>query len=143
MNNEEILKQDLITSLTLVGDRILIQLNEIEDYTVTKAGLYIPHNELEETEGGKIRTRPSGDKHYSVGKVLKLSDYSKNKLEELNVTVNEGDTVFVAKTALNSENFHFHLDRKQKVQTFTGLIAIPHTLIEAIYNDNHTTEHSN
>lgn len=133
MNKEETTKQDLISNLILIGDRILIQLKEIEDYTVTAAGLYIPHNELEETEGGKIKTRPSAEKHYTEGIILKMSEYSKNKLKDIQANISEGDTVLVSKTVLTSDNFHFYLDRKQKVKNFKGLIAVPHNLIEAKY----------
>lgn len=110
---------------------MLIQLNEIPDHTKTAAGLYIPLQDLAETDGGKVTTRPSKIKHYSVGKILNISPYAKEKLSEFNNTLDVGDTVYIAKHTMSSDAFHFYMDRSKTVQDFKGLICIPHTLIEA------------
>lgn len=143
MKNEEILKKDMGSNLILVGDRILIQLKEIQEHTKTEAGLWIPHNELAETDGGKVTTRPSRQKYYAEGTILQMSKTAYQKLLEDNKPVlQEGDiiigstTVLVAKHVLNNDSFYFYEDRSQPVQDFKGIISIPHTLIEAIKTTN-------
>lgn len=109
----------------------MIQLNEIQEHTKTEAGLWIPSNELVETDGGKVTTRPSKTRYYAHGKVLNISKYAKDKLKEQGVSLEEGESVYVSKNALTSDSFHFYTDRSKPVQDFKGLICIPHTLIEA------------
>ena len=106
----------------------MIQLKEIPDHTKTAAGLYIPLQDLAETDGGKVTTRPSKLKYYAEGAIITMGDYAQEKLSPL---VSIGDTVLVPKHVINSDNFHFYIDRSKPVQDFKGLICIPHTLIEA------------
>lgn len=119
----------------LLGDKVLIQLKEIQDHTKTEAGLFIPHNELTETDGGKVTTRPSGKKYYGEGEILQITKYANEKLMETNGLVSllkAGTKVLVSSQAMNNNIFHFYTDRSKLVQDFKGVIAIPHTLIEAI-----------
>jgi co-chaperonin GroES (HSP10) len=135
MKSEETLNNDTISNLNLIGDRILIQLKEIQNHTRTEAGLYIPANVLAETDGGKVTTRPSGQKYYAEGTILNISQQATEKLIEDNKIIPRnfiGDTVLIAKHTLNNDSFHFYVDRSKQVQDFKGVILIPHTLIEAI-----------
>lgn len=130
MNNEEITQQGTDLNISLIGDRVLIQLNQIPDHTKTKAGLWIPANELAETDGGKVTTRPSKQKYYAEGTIIALGNTAFSRLNA-EVSVKEGDKVLVAKQAMSSDSFHFYTDRSTQIQDFKGLICIPHTLIEA------------
>ena len=132
MKNEETLNNDTISNLNLIGDRILIQLKEIQDHTKTEAGLWIPANVLAATDGGKVTTRPSGQKYYAEGTILNAGSLALTKLAEQGATITSGTTVLIAKHTLNNDSFHFYMDRSKQVQDFKGLILIPHTLIEAI-----------
>lgn len=107
-------------------------MKEIQDHTKTEAGLWIPANVLAETDGGKVTTRPSGQKYYAEGTILKMGQSAFNKLQEAGVTAVNGDEVYISKQTLNSDSFHFYMDRSKQVQDFKGVILIPHTLIEAI-----------
>lgn len=109
----------------------MVQLKEIQAHTKTAAGLEIPLNDLAETEGGKVTTRPSKLRYYAEGIVITAGSLATKKLAEENVTLSPGDTVLVSKQVLNSDSFHFYTDRSKPVQDFKGLICIPHTLIEA------------
>ena len=135
MKKEENMEKDSEQQIILVGDRVLIQLKEIQDHTTTEAGLIIPHNQLAETDGGKVTTRPSNQKYYAEGTIIQIANQANDKLMESNkymFALTPGCEVLVSKQALNSDVFHFYTDRSKPVQDFKGVIAIPHTLIEAI-----------
>lgn len=116
--------------LTLLGDRVVIQLENMTEHTITEAGIMIVNTELAETDGGRLTTKLSNKTYLAKGEILLLSE----KARELLPSLTEGDKVYVAPHALNSSNY-FNVDRTQLVQDFKGIICIPHTLIEAKLND--------
>lgn len=116
---------------TLLGDRVVVLLDEMQDHTRTDSGILIPKNELAETDGGKVTTRTSGDKHLPQGTVIAVSSYSNSKFEEMNgFALVPGDRVYVTKTAL-SQSYYFYPDRTKMIQDFDGHVCVPHILIEA------------
>lgn len=116
--------------LTLLGDRVVIQLENMTEHTITEAGIMIVNTELAETDGGRLTTKLSNKTYLAKGEILLLSE----KARELLPSLTEGDKVYVAPHALNSSNY-FNVDRTQLVQDFKGIICVPHTLIEAKLND--------
>lgn len=146
MNTEEITQEglglgtgeilnELNQKVTILGDRILIKLDEAQDHTVTESGIAIPLNEVYETDGGRLKTRTSDRKHLAQGTVLAIGDQAVENLAKLNIILGKKDKVFLSHTALNQKAFYFFTRRDKLVQDFDGLIAIPHTLIEAKYNE--------
>lgn len=120
--------------LELLGDRVLVLLAKIEEHTITESGIFIPKNEVYESEGGKLMSRPSSKKHLSIGTIIAMSPLSHEKLPSLSI----GDKVLVTETA-NSPSYQFFLDRDRLVNDFDGYICIPHILIEAKINDKDST----
>lgn len=135
--NEESLKSDLATdiekakSLTLLGDRVVILLDFEEQETTTSSGIILPLTEIQETDGGKLKTRPALKRHLSQGTVLNISSLAVEKFKEEGMSLDVDTQVYVASTALN-QSFHFYPNRTQLVTTFSGFICVPHNLIEAI-----------
>lgn len=118
--------------IKLLGDRIVVKLDEMEDHTTTESGLIVPLSTVYETDSGRIKARTSAQKHLLVGTIIDISDKAK-ELTDLSVS----DKVYVSENALSSKAFHFYYDRSKLVQTFEGYICIPHTLIEAVVtNEN-------
>jgi co-chaperonin GroES (HSP10) len=117
-------------NIELIGDRIWIRLEEAKDHTTTESGILIPLNELTETDGGRVSTRPSDKKHLLKGIVVAVADYASSKLKEVNVTLSPNDEVYISKHALNP-SYAFYPNRDQLVIDFTGDICIPHNFIEA------------
>lgn len=115
--------------LQLIGDRILVQLDEQVDHEVTEAGLINPLTELEQTDGGRYNSKISSRRFVAAGIIKKISDFSAKKLEELGVEIKEGDRVYVDHRAA-SEQYAFFIKRGL-VKTFSGLVSIPHVYIEA------------
>jgi hypothetical protein len=136
MKEEEITKRGLdlgtINSFTLVGDRILILLDEHKEHTVTAGGIVVPHNNLIEKDSGRVGTELSKRKHLTQGTILSISDTSSQKLKDLNIELSQGDRVFVNEQVLRTtSSYQFFIDRNRIVADFDGLVCIPHTLIEA------------
>lgn len=115
--------------ITLLGDRILIQLDEKKDHSISEGGIVIPDTELAETDGGRLTTRLTDKNYLTCGTILLMSEDAKTKLP----TINEGDRVYVASHAVNPSN-HFYIKREQLINQFAGIICIPHLLIEAKIN---------
>lgn len=130
--NEENTKNALVpgTLSELFGDRIVILLDELEDHTITEYGVYVPLNEVYETDGGKIKTRTAEQKHLAMGTVLAISAQATKNLATNSNTLSVGDRVYVPPTAV-AKQFYFFPERTKLVQDFTGYICVPHTLIEA------------
>lgn len=116
--------------LEIIGDRIVIQLDEAKGHTVTAAGVVIPLNDVIEKDSGKLGTATSDKKHLAKGTVLGIGEAAYNKLKDNYTTLNIGDRVFVNPRSHNKD-FYFFLNRDVLVQDFEGVICIPHTLIEA------------
>lgn len=139
--NEENTKKDLALGtgndqqIEVVGDRIIVQLDEAKGHTVTAAGVVIPLNDIVEKDSGKLGTATSDKKHLAKGTVLGIGELAYNKLKEAFVTLSIGDRVFVNPRSHNKD-FYFFLNRDVLVQDFEGVICIPHTLIEAKIKNN-------
>lgn len=118
-------------NLTLLGDRVWIKLDEAVSHTETDSGIIIPLNELTETDGGRITTRPSNRKYFSSGTVVALSDKSS---EMLSHSIKVGDRVYVNDRVVNKD-YQFFPDRTKLVQEFKGDILISANYIEVKIND--------
>lgn len=139
MLKEEILKRgldpDTISQLSLIGDRILILLDEALDHTTTETGIIIPLNNVIEKDSGRLGTELSKRKHLTKGTILSLSPTATSKLEELHTSLSPGDRVYVNEMVMKTpSSYQFFLDRNKLVQDFDGVVCIPHVLIEAKIN---------
>lgn len=121
------------TNFTLIGDRILIKLDEHPDHTTTKEGIIIPQYEVGETASGREMSRLSKNKYLYQGTILAMGPLATSKLQELSSPLSPGDRVFVSQAAV-SPMFQFFSDRSKLIIDFDGHICIPHNLIEAKYN---------
>lgn len=133
---EEITKRgldlDTINNLELVGDRVLILLDEAKDHTITESGIIIPLNNTIEKESGRLGTELSKRKHLTKGVIVGLSSIASTKLNDLGVPLTVGDRVFVNEQVLRTtSSYQFFIDRDKLVVDFDGLVCIPHLLIEA------------
>lgn len=134
MNAEDI-RNDLapdiekLKKLQILGDRIIVLLDLAED-TTTESGIIIPLNELQETDGGKLKTRPSAKRHLSQGTILSIGDQAASQIKEKSLNLNVNDKVYLTQQAL-SNSFNFFPDRTKLVQDFKGFVAVPLSLIEA------------
>lgn len=135
MNQNEII-EDFTKNMTLLGNRVLIKLQEAKDHSVTSAGVYIPLTEIVETDGGRVATTPSSQKYLYVGTVVSVSPYAASKLLEEQTVLSEGDTVYLSKQVIDSKAYSFSLDRSQLISDIEGYVCIPHNLIEAKINEN-------
>jgi len=139
MLKEENTKNDLalgtINSLELIGDRILVLLDEAPEHTKTESGLILPLNNVIEKDSGRLGTEISKRKHLNVGTVLSIADFSKQKLEDQKASLKVGDRVYVSELAVsNLKSYQFITDRTKLVADFEGVVCIPHVLIEAKVN---------
>jgi hypothetical protein len=120
--------------MILTGNRILIQLDAHPDHTVTASGVYVPHLALMESDGGKLNTVISNVRHLARGTVQLISPFASKKLEEEGTPLKIGDRVQVPDSVV-SPNYQFFKDKDGIVLDFEGLVVVPHTLIEAILNN--------
>lgn len=118
----------------LIGDRILVQLDPLQDHTTTASGLVIPLNKVIETEGGRLTTELSKQKHLTQGTILKIGALAAKRLEEEMSPLSVGDRVYVSPQVVNGKHYEFPLDRTILTYDFEGHVAIPHSLIEAKIN---------
>ena len=136
-NKEESTKNDLALGTTnniqLIGDRIVIRLDEAVDHTV-RNGIIIPVNTEVDSETGKIKTQLSRVRHLAKGTVLNISEHSKEKLLNLGVTLNVNDRVYVSHQVVNSASYQWKNERDQLISEFDGVVCIPHGLVEAKIN---------
>lgn len=120
----------------LVGDRILVILDEAKDHTTTEAGIIIPLQRLTESDSGKVKAELTNRKHLLQGTVLQVGALAKKRLEEALSDVKEGDRVYLSHHTLSSNGYQFHPDRTKLVSDFEGYVCVPHAMIEAkIVND--------
>lgn len=129
LNEDLALDIERAKNMTLIGDRVLILLDQATD-TVTSSGVIIPKLEMVETDGGKLKSRPSDDSYLLQGTVLNLSLYAIEKFKDLSISLPHNTKVLLASQAKNT-SFHFFPDRTKLVQQFKGIVCVPHTLIEA------------
>jgi co-chaperonin GroES (HSP10) len=137
---EEITKKDLVpdtlSKIKLLGDRVLIKLDNAEDHTTTSSGLIVPLNDIVETDGGRLKTETSKRKHLTSGTILLIGEQSAAKLKEAGTELVVGDKVYVTEmVGKNVSSYQFFVDRTKLVQDFSGLVCIPHILIEAKIED--------
>lgn len=131
-------------NFTLLGDRVLIKLDEQPTHTVTSSGIVNPLFENYETDGGKLGAKASSRKFLAQGTVVQVSQVAKERMNIQNdpvetpyvlPAVDKGDRVFVTPNA-SSQNYMFLTDRSQLVSEWDGYICVPHNLIEAKINGN-------
>lgn len=118
--------------LKLIGDRVVVLLDEAVSHTVTEKGITVPMSTVYETDGGRLATKTSAQKHVSMGTVVLISDYALAKIRESIPDFNVGDKVFLPE-AVHSKHYYFYPDRSSMVLNFDGHVVIPHSLIEAKY----------
>ena len=123
MENQE--NSKIIENLTLLGNRVLIQLHEQREVT-SKDGILIPLSDITVTESGRLKTTPSSKTFLSKGTVLLTSPQV--------TSVQQGQQVYVSESAVTPQ-YQFFLNRNQLVNQFEGIISIPEALIEAIYKN--------
>ena len=120
------------SQLTLLGNRVLIQLDEHPTHTTTD-GIILPDFTPSYSDGGQPISDLSKRRHLFKGTVLALSPLAATKLEEESTPIAPGDKVYISQQA-HSDAYQFFLSRDAIALTFEGLVAIPHTLIEAKIN---------
>lgn len=118
----------------LIGDRILIKLDEAKDHTVTEAGLIVTLQQLVETDGGRVVSETSKQKHLPQGTIVKIGPLAAKKLDESLANISVGDKVFISSQVFNSKSYEFSVDRSQLLTEFNGYVCVPHVLIEAKIN---------
>lgn len=116
-------------ALTLLGDRVVVQLDELADHTITDAGIVVPLFQNIESDGGRPDTKVSNLKYLPKGTIVNISQFAKERLPELNI----GDRVFVVPSVV-APAYQFFSKRNGLVENFEGTISIPHTYIEAKIN---------
>lgn len=141
MNKEEIIKKgldpDTISNIELLGDRILVLLDNAQDHTTTSSGLIVPLNDIVETDGGRLKTETSKRKHLTSGTVVLIAEQAASKLQDTKSNIKVGDKVYVTEmVGKNVSSYQFFVDRSKLVQDFSGLVCIPHIMIEAKINTN-------
>lgn len=114
----------------LLGNRILIKLDEQPDHSSSEQGVIIPKFINTETEGGRPKASLDTRKHLLQGTVLQISPKAAQALADELTPLSPGDRVYVS-ASTNNSSYQFFLDRSQIVSYFDGHIAIPHALIEA------------
>lgn len=117
-----------LSNIELLGERVLLQLDEHPEHTVTPGGVIQPKWINIESDGGKPKVKPSNQKRIASGVVLMISPLAKEKID-----LNPGDKVYVNQAAV-SQSYHFSISRNNLVADFDGIIAIPPQLIEAKIN---------
>lgn len=115
-------------TITILGDRVLIQLDLMEDHTITPSGVVVPLYQNIESDGGRPDIKESNLRYLSKGTVVSISDSVKEK-----VPLSAGDRVFVAPSCV-SPTYQFYSRRTGLVENFEGLISIPPAFIEAKIN---------
>lgn len=119
--------------MILTGNRVLIQLDPHPEHTITESGIVVPQFDLIESDSGKLKTVPSNTRYLAKGTVVLISPFASKKLEEEGTPLNIGDKVYVPDSVV-SPNYQFFMDKNSIILEFKGLVAVPHTLIEAILN---------
>ena len=119
--------------MIITHDKVLIQLDEHADHTLTESGVYLPKFLNIETDGGRPDVRTSNEKYVASGTVVDASPLALSKMADAKTPLSIGDKVFVSQTAV-SQSFHFKSKRDALQYDFDGLILVPYILIEAIIN---------
>lgn len=122
-----------LPNLTLLGDRVLIRLDEQPDHTTTSSGVIIPEFIPSYTEGGRPKDELSTRSHLYQGTVLQLSPLAASRLSEEGTPLSPDDRVFLS-TMCHNPSYQFFSNRDSLTLQFEGLIAVPHSLIEAKIN---------
>lgn len=121
------------TNFSLLGNRVLVRLDEQPSHTTTSTGIIIPEFTPTYTEGGRPKDELSTRTHLYQGTIVQISPLASAKLSEEGTPLSPGDRVFVSPLAHNS-SYQFYSSRDSLTLLFEGLIAIPHNLIEAKIN---------
>lgn len=116
-------------NLEIIGDRIIVQLDEQKDHEVTEFGIVNPLMDNEETDGGRYRAKISSRHYVASGVVKAISPFSLKKLEEVGATLSIGDRVLVDHRTVSDQYAFF--PTRGLVKSFSGLVSIPHVYIEA------------
>lgn len=137
MKEENIKKDsvlDILSSLTLIGDKVLIKLDSQLEDAVTEDGIYIPYTEMTESDGGRPVSKASEAFALTKGTVVSITPYANQKLSEYQISLQPNDKVYVNKAAMH---YKFSINRSTliDIDTFDGYVAVPHNLIEAKIKD--------
>lgn len=119
-----------INQIQLIGDRVLIQLDQLPTHSTTQSGLEIPLYDAVVTEGGRVKSQLSQNTFLYQGTILQISPLAEEALTKEASPLSPGQKVYVTPSAV-TPHYQFFLDRSSLVLDFNGLIAIPHQLIEA------------
>lgn len=118
--------EDKVKDLEILGDRVVIKLDEAADHTVTEGGIIVSLFEEGVTEGGRPDPRISKKRFLPKGEVVNISAQAQEKLP----TVKVGDQVYITARAATPD-YQFLPDRSQLVEDWTGLVSVSHVLVEA------------
>jgi co-chaperonin GroES (HSP10) len=122
-----------LSKIELLGDRVVILLDEAQEHTITAGGIMVPLNSVYETDGGQLKTKTSAQKVLFKGTIEAISAHALTKLQESIPDIKIGDTVFVPQGTYSS-HYYFYPERESLVLDFGGYVCIPHMMIEARYN---------
>lgn len=121
------------TNFTLLGDRILVQLDQQPDHTHLSSGIVVPLLDNVESDGGRPIVKTSSLQYLSSGTVISMSPLSSKRLEESLVPLQVGDRVYVPLHCV-SPQYQFLMNRSSLFSSFTGVICVQSALIEAKIN---------
>jgi len=116
--------------IQLIGDRVLIQLDHHPTHTTTSSGIVVPQYDVVASEAGRLKSQLSQNTYLYQGTILQISPLAQEALTKENSSLTPGQKVYVTPSAA-SPHYQFYLDRSSLVLDFTGLISVPHQLIEA------------
>lgn len=117
-----------MSKFTVLGERVLVQLDKMQDHTVTDKGVVVPHFINIEASNGMPEAKASNLEYLSVGTVESIPE----KVSQ-STGLSVGDRVFVAPSVV-SPSYQFFSKRTGLVEPFEGLILIPPAYIEAKLN---------
>lgn len=116
--------------MVLLGNRVLIKLDDHPTHTVTPGNITVPHFVNMETDGGRVKASVSDLKYLSQGTIVDISAEAVESTAKYGVTLGKGDRVLVSSNAV-SPSYQFIQDRSRIIAQFDGHILIPPQLIEA------------
>lgn len=121
--------------MILIGDRILVQLDKVQDES-SDSILIKPLIENGESDGGRPTAHVSNKEYVPKGTILSISHYSREKLESIKASLKVGDKVLISPRAATPEYYFFENRNSYSPQEFKGIVAIPHVFIEAKLTSN-------
>lgn len=110
----------------VVGQKgVLIQLDELEQATVTESGVHIPAYQNYTTDGGRPASELSTEKYSPMGEVLQISDKAQELLEQEKMDIKVGDRVAISPGSKHVSFWFIEPDKLTRpVNKFDGKVLI-------------------